>query len=75
MGQLIHEIATERGHEVVCIIDPNAQAQTLSPTLSLIGQGRDARCTVHNARCTMHDGEGRWSTYCKRKSPNAHLEK
>ena len=42
MGQLIHEIATERGHEVVCIIDPNAQAQTLSPTLSLIGQGRDA---------------------------------
>ena len=23
MGQLIHEIATERGHEVVCIIDPN----------------------------------------------------
>lgn len=22
MGQLIHEIATERGHEVVCIIDP-----------------------------------------------------
>lgn len=42
MGQLIHEIAKERGHEVVCIIDPNAQAQTLSPTLSLIGQGRDA---------------------------------
>ncbi|MCQ2324732.1 MAG: 4-hydroxy-tetrahydrodipicolinate reductase [Paludibacteraceae bacterium] len=23
MGHLIHEIATERGHEVVCIIDPN----------------------------------------------------
>ena len=23
MGHLIHEIATERGHEVVCIVDPN----------------------------------------------------
>ena len=35
MGQLIHEIATERGHEVVCIIDPNAQCTM-----------HDARCTV-----------------------------
>ena len=38
MGHLIHEIAQERGHEIVCIIDPK---QTLSPTLSLIGQGRE----------------------------------
>ena len=39
MGHLIHEIATERGHEVVCIVDPNAPCTM-----------HDAQCTVYDCK-------------------------
>lgn len=39
MGHLIHEIATERGHEVVCIVDPNAPCTK-----------HDAQCTMYDGK-------------------------
>lgn len=41
MGHLIHEIALERGHEVVCIVDPMHNAQ----------------CTMHNVPFVTLDDE------------------